>query len=144
MRKMIFILCIPTALLSACSPSGMQGNPAAVQAGAAIGGVLGAIVGDRAGGYNGSQFGALLGTVTGAAVGNAITTPREETYQVEEYYVKTYPSSSQYEHTSSYEPSSGLRIINLRFIDDNRNHVIDAEEDSKLVFDVVNDGDVTA
>ena len=41
MRKMIFILCIPTALLSACSPSGMQGNPAAVQAGAAIGGVLG-------------------------------------------------------------------------------------------------------
>ena len=56
MRKMIFILCIPTALLSACSPSGMQGNPAAVQAGAAIGGVLGAIVGDRAGGYNGSQF----------------------------------------------------------------------------------------
>ena len=135
MRKMIFILCIPTALLSACSPSGMQGNPAAVQAGAAIGGVLGAIVGDRAGGYNGSQFGALLGTVTGAAVGNAITTPREKTYQVEEYYVKTYPSSSQYEHTSSYEPSSGLRIINLRFIDDNRNHVIDAEEDSKLVFD---------
>lgn len=100
--------------------------------------------GDRAGGYNGSQFGALLGTVTGAAVGNAITTPREETYQVEEYYVKTYPSSSQYEHTSSYEPSSGLRIINLRFIDDNRNHVIDAEEDSKLVFDVVNDGDVPA
>ena len=134
MRKMIFILCIPTALLSACSPSGMQGNPAAVQAG----------VGDRAGGYNGSQFGALLGTVTGAAVGNAITTPREETYQVEEYYVKTYPSSSQYEHTSSYEPSSGLRIINLRFIDDNRNHVIDAEEDSKLVVDVVNDGDVPA
>ena len=112
--------------------------------GAAIGGVLGAIVGDRAGGYNGSQFGALLGTVTGAAVGNAITTPREKTYQVEEYYVKTYPSSSQYEHTSSYEPSSGLRIINLRFIDDNRNHVIDAEEDSKLVFDVVNDGDVPA
>lgn len=87
---------------------------------------------------------ALLGTVTGAAVGNAITTPREETCQVEEYYVKTYPSSSQYEHTSSYEPSSGLRIINLRFIDDNRNHVIDAEEDSKLVFDVVNDGDVPA
>ncbi|MCS3155848.1 hypothetical protein NXX77_26835 [Phocaeicola dorei] len=48
MRKMIFILCIPTALLSACSPSGMQGNPAAVQVYAAIGGVLGAIVGDRA------------------------------------------------------------------------------------------------
>lgn len=69
MRKMIFILCIPTVLLSACSPSGMQGNPAAVQAGAAIGGVLGAIVGDRAGGYNGSQFGALLGNCNGGCCG---------------------------------------------------------------------------
>ena len=87
-------------------------------------------------------FGLL--TIRNARQSGGITTPREETYQVEEYYVKTYPSSSQYEHTSSYEPSSGLRIINLRFIDDNRNHVIDAEEDSKLVFDVVNDGDVPA
>ena len=142
MRKMICVGCIAATLLTACSPYGMQGNPAAVQAGAAIGGVLGAIVGDRAGGYNGSQFGALLGTVAGAAVGNAVTTPREESYQADEYYVKTYPSSSQYEHTPSYEPSSGLRIINLRFIDDNRDHVIDAEEDSKLVFDIVNEGDV--
>lgn len=105
---------------------------------------MGAIVGDRAGGYNGSQFGALLGTVAGAAVGNVVTTPREDSYQVDEYYVKTYPSSPRYENAPSYEPSSGLRIINLRFIDDNRDHVIDAEEDSKLVFDIVNDGDVPA
>lgn len=69
MRKMIFILCIPTALLSACSPSGMQGNPAAVQAGAAIGGVLGAIVGDRAGGYNGSQFRRPAGNCNGGCCG---------------------------------------------------------------------------
>ena len=47
---------------------GMQGNPAAVQAGAAIGGVLGAIVGDRAGGYNGSQFGAA-GNCNGGCCG---------------------------------------------------------------------------
>lgn len=158
MRKTIFIL-LSVALLSGCSPYGMQGNPAAVQAGAAIGGVLGAIVGDRAGGYNGSQFGALIGTVAGAAVGNAVTTPREESYQVDEYYVKSRPSAPRYENNSRYEDdfryegspysentplASGLRIINLRFIDDNRNHVIDAEEDSKLVFDIVNDGDVPA
>ena len=66
---------LSTLILSGCSSYGMQGNPAAVQAGAAIGGVLGAIVGDRAGGYNASQFGALAGTVAGAAVGNAVTTP---------------------------------------------------------------------
>lgn len=144
MRRMIFVGGMVVSLLTACSPYGMQGNPAAVQAGAAIGGVLGAIVGDRAGGYNGSQFGALLGTVAGAAVGNAVTTPREETYPADEYYVETSPSSSRYENTPSYAPLSGLRIVNLRFIDDNRNHVIDAEEDSKLVFDLVNDGDVPA
>ena len=144
MKRTAFILFMVTSLLAACSPYGMQGNPAAVQAGAAIGGVLGAIVGDRAGGYNGPQFGALLGTVAGAAVGNDVTTPREDSYQVDEYYVKTYPSASRYENTPSYEPSSGLRIINLRFIDDNRNHVIDADEDSKLVFDIVNEGDVPA
>ena len=62
MRKMIFILCIPTALLSACSPSGMQGNPAAVQAGAAIGGVAGSVLTD----------GSALGTVGGAAIGGLI------------------------------------------------------------------------
>lgn len=164
MRKMIFIL-FSAILLSGCSPYGMQGNPAAVQAGAAIGGVLGAIVGDRAGGYNGSQFGALIGTVAGAAIGNAATTPREDSYQVDEYYIKSRPSAPRYKNSSRYrgdsryeddfryegQPhdentpfASGLRIINLRFIDDNRNHMIDAEEDSKLVFDIVNDGDVPA
>lgn len=158
MRKTIFIL-LSVALLLGCSPYGMRGNPAAVQAGAAIGGVLGAIVGDRAGGYNGSQFGALIGTVAGAAVGNAVTTPREESYQVDEYYIKSRPSAPRYENNSRYEDdlryegspysentplASGLRIINLRFIDDNRNHMIDADEDSKLIFDIVNDGDVPA
>lgn len=159
MKKTVFILCFVARLLSACSPYGMQGNPAAVQAGAAIGGVLGAIVGDRAGGYNGSQFGALIGTVAGAAVGNAVTTPREDSYEVEEYYIKSRPSaprygnygrredSSRYDEPPYYEdmpPASGLQIDNLRFVDDNRNHVIDAEEESKLVFDIVNNGEVPA
>lgn len=48
MEKVALIL-LSTLILSGCSSYGMQGNPAAVQAGAAIGGVLGAIVGDRAG-----------------------------------------------------------------------------------------------
>ena len=84
MEKVALIL-LSTLILSGCSSYGMQGNPAAVQAGAAIGGVLGAIVGDRAGGYNASQFGALAGTVAGAAVGNAVTTPRQDDGAEEEY-----------------------------------------------------------
>lgn len=87
--------------------------------------------GGSAGGYNASQFGALAGTVAGAAVGNAVTTPRQDDGAEEEY--------------DNYAPAySGLHVTNLRFIDENRNHTIDAEEDSKLVFDVVNDGDTPA
>ena len=35
---------------------------------------------------------------------------------------------------------ANLKIRNIRFIDDNRNHVIDAGENSKVVFEIVNEG----
>lgn len=147
MNKMVWMGCAMW-LFTSCSLYQMQGSPAAVQTGAAVGGVLGAIVGERAGGYTGSQFGALLGTVAGAAVGNAVTTPREEEYGVDEYSIQTYPSNSRNEDWRTYrndwEPVSGLQIVNLRFVDDNRNHWIDAEEECKLVFDIVNRGEMPA
>lgn len=137
MKKYILLFfCIP--FMSSCYTTRMQGSPAAVSAGASIGGVLGSIVGDRAGGYNGSQFGALLGTVAGAAIGNAVTTPKKEKVELEQgYYSDNIPSESYY-------APSGLRITNIRFIDDNRNQAIDANEKCKLIFDIVNDGDVAA
>jgi len=132
MKKIICLL-VFAASLTSCRTTSMQGSPAAVAAGSSIGGVLGSIVGDRAGGWHGSQFGALVGTVAGAAIGNAVTTPRQEKVVVE----KARP-------VEPYYAPSGLRITNIRFIDDNRNHVIDAEENCKLVFDIVNEGDVSA
>lgn len=135
--KKILLLLITAVSLSSCYTASMQGSPAAVSAGASIGGVLGSIVGDRAGGWQGSQFGALVGTVAGAAIGNAITTPRQEKVVIEESYPENAPSESYY-------APSGLRVTNIRFIDDNRNHTIDAEENCKLVFDIVNEGDVSA
>ena len=136
MRKVIFLLAC-MGLLSSCYTASMKGSPAAVAAGSSIGGVLGSIVGDRAGGYHGSQFGELLGTVAGAAIGNAVTTPRQEKIVVEEKRSESIPAESYY-------APSGLRITNIRFVDDNRNHTIDAEENCKLVFDIVNEGDVSA
>ncbi len=149
MKKILCIILLAVGLLTSCSPNMMQGSPAAVQAGAAIGGVFGAIMGDRAGGYPGSQFGALVGTVAGAAIGNAVSTPRQDTYSDEEYYVESRTSVPRYESSSHsyYEEVplvSDLQITNLRFIDDNRNHVIDAEEESQLVFDIVNNGQLPA
>lgn len=137
MKKILVLLLPMVVTLSSCYTTSMKGSPAAVAAGSSIGGVLGSIVGDRAGGYHGSQFGALLGTVTGAVIGNAVTTPRQEKVVVEENYPERTPSESYY-------APSGLRITNIRFIDDNRNHVIDAEETCKLVFEIVNEGDVSA
>ena len=119
-------------ILTSCYTTSMQGSPAAVSAGASIGGMLGSIVGDRAGGYNGSQFGALVGTVAGAIVGNVVTTPRRER-------VETIPADEQLGWT---ETVSGVKVTNIRFIDDNRNHIIDAGECCKLVFDLVNEGEV--
>ena len=134
MNRLVYLwIMLSSVLCTSCVTTSFSGSPAAVSAGASIGGVLGSIVGDRAGGYHGSQFGALIGTVAGAAVGNAVTTPRQDTREI----VVNSPSESYY-------APSGLQIINLRFVDDNRNHVIDANESCKLVFDIVNEGDVSA
>ena len=132
MKKTIYLLVMAVSLTS-CYTTSMQGSPAAVAAGSSIGSIVGSIVGERAGGYNGSQFGALIGTVAGAAIGNAVTTPRQEKEVIEEV-----------QPTEPYYAPSGLRVTNIRFIDDNRNHTIDAEENCKLVFDIVNEGDVSA
>ena len=136
MKKLLLLLMV-AVLMSSCYTTSMKGSPAAVAAGSSIGGVLGSIVGDRAGGWRGSQFGALVGTVAGAAIGNAVTTPRQEKVVVEERYPENAP-------TEPYYAPSGLRVTNIRFIDDNRNHTIDAGENCKLVFDIVNEGDVSA
>ena len=136
MKKLLLLLMVAVSM-SSCYTTSMKGSPAAVAAGSSIGGVLGSIVGDRAGGWRGSQFGALVGTVAGAAIGNAVTTPRQEKVVVEERYPENAP-------TEPYYAPSGLRVTNIRFIDDNHNHTIDAGENCKLVFDIVNEGDVSA
>lgn len=131
--KNLFCLLLSMVLFTSCYTVSMSGSPAAVSAGASIGGVLGSIVGERAGGWHGSQFGALVGTVAGAAIGNAVTTPRTEKVVIEEK-----------SEANPYYVPSGLQVTNIRFIDDNRNHTIDAEENCKLIFDIVNAGDHSA
>lgn len=134
--KKVIVMLLSALMLTSCYTTRMGGSPAAVSAGASIGGVLGSIVGDRAGGYGGSQFGALLGTVAGAAIGNAVTTPPKE---------KVYRETEETNVPSgSYNAFSGLQITNIRFIDDNRNQAIDAGESCKIIFEIVNAGDVAA
>lgn len=134
--KKVIVMLLSALMLTSCYTTRMGGSPAAVSAGASIGGALGSIVGDRAGGYGGSQFGALLGTVAGAAIGNAVTTPPKE---------KVYRETEETNVPSgSFNAVSGLQITNIRFIDDNRNQAIDAGESCKIIFEIVNAGDVAA
>lgn len=134
MRKAIICISL-CSLLWGCGPNGLQGNPIAIQAGASIGGLLGTIVGDQIGGYNGSAIGSIVGTVAGAAVGNAVTTPKN----IEDSgYYEEYEPIVRAERAPVRE--SDLRIKNIRFIDDNRNQAIDANEDSKIIFEIFNEG----
>lgn len=138
-----------TMLCSGCGTSRMgAGDPGATIAGAAIGGnvggAIGGLIGDSnrgwRGSYRGSAIGTIVGTIAGAAIANAATAPRqpeEQAYQVE----RTQPSEYRPAHTSAI---GHLKIRNIRFIDANRNHVIDAGENSKVIFEIMNEGSKTA
>ena len=126
------------------------GQADAIMAGASIGGSLGSsiggLIGDNnhgwRGGYRGSAIGNIVGTIAGAAIGNALTAPRQEQIEedayipeVREVRVQKYKKQPQVQ-----PPISQLKLRKIRFIDDNRSHVIDAGENSKIIFEIMNEG----
>lgn len=133
---------LPAFLLSGCATGRMSGNPGAVVAGASIGGSVGSAIGGLIGennrgwrgGYRGSAIGTIVGTVAGAAIGNAISAPRQKEDEYIEIIERKKPVSQRPVSVAN------LKIRNIRFIDDNRNHVIDAGENSKVIFEIVNEG----
>lgn len=150
MKKQSTIILLLALLLNGCA-SGRMGNPGTIMAGAAIGGSLGSsiggLVGDNhhgwRGGYRGSAIGNIVGTVAGAAIGNAITAPRDTPIEDEAYMPETteiHVKRSKAKPQRVKFPSPKLRIRNIRFIDSNRNHIIDAGESSKIIFEVMNEG----
>lgn len=138
-------------LCSGCGTGRMaSGDPYAVLSGAAIGGNVGGAIGGLIGesnrgwrgGYRGSAIGTIVGTIAGAAIANAATAPK----QPEEY-------SYRIERTQPYNPRikeecssaiNNLKIHNIRFIDDDRNHVISSGENGKVIFEIMNEGNRTA
>lgn len=137
-------------LLSGCGTGRLAaGDPYATLTGASIGGnvggAIGGLIGETSrgwrGSYRGSAIGTIVGTIAGAAIGNAVTAPK----QTEEY-------SYRIERTQSYKSQSegrssamdNLKIRNIRFIDDDRDHVISSGENSRVVFEIINVGDRTA
>ena len=148
MKKQLTVFLLSVLLLSGCA-SGRMGNPGAIVAGASIGGSLGGsiggLIGDNnrgwRGGYRGSAIGNIVGTIAGAAIGSALTAPRQEPIEDDAYVPEVREVRVQkYKKQSVQQPVSQLKLRRNRFIDDNRSHVIDAGENSKIIFEIMNEG----
>ena len=147
MKKQLTVFLLSVLLLSGCA-SGRMGNPGAIVAGASIGGSLGGsiggLIGDNnrgwRGGYRGSAIGNIVGTIAGAAIGSALTAPRQEPIEDDAYVLEVREVRVQkYKKQPVRQPVSQLKLRRIRFIDDNRSHVIDAGENSKIIFEIMNE-----
>ena len=147
MKKQLTVFLLSVLLLSGCA-SGRMGNPGAILAGASIGGSLGGsiggLIGDNnrgwRGGYRGSAIGNIVGTIAGAAIGSALTAPRQEPIEDDAYVPEVREVRVQkYKKQPVQQPVSQLKLRRIRFIDDNRSHVIDAGENSKIIFEIMNE-----
>lgn len=147
MKKVAILLLIVSLLSSGCGTTQPE-RTGAIVGGAAIGnsvgGAIGGLVGDSRhgwrGSYRGSAIGSIVGTLAGAAIGGALTAPksREEdraNYPVEQVYAEP-------DYTQS--ALSSLYIRNIRFIDNDRDHVISSGESSKIIFEIMNEGNEIA
>lgn len=155
MKKQITIHLAGTlALAMLCSGCGTgrmaSGDPYAVLSGAAIGGNVGGAIGGLIGesnkgwrgGYRGSAIGTIVGTIAGAAIANAATAPK----QTEEYGYRVERTQPVNPHPRERASAAidNLRIHNIRFIDDGRDHVINSGENCKVIFEIMNEGNRTA
>lgn len=151
--KKLLILSLSISL-AACGTAGMQGNPGAILVGAQAGGMVGSIIGSSSDSFTGWAIGNVVGTIAGAAIGNAVSTPHESqqqsvpsrTYQQPE---NSYPeTNSETDNTynqgrSIYKdatPFLPVMIQNIRFVDENNDHIIQAGEFCKLIFELYNSG----
>ena len=147
MKKQLTVFLLSVLLLSGCA-SGRMGNPGAIVAGASIGGSLGGsiggLIGDNnrgwRGGYRGSAIGNIVGTIAGAAIGSALTAPRQEPIEDDAYVPEVREVRVQkYKKQPVRKSVSHLYMRRIRFIADDRSHVIDAGENSKIIFEIMNE-----
>lgn len=141
MMKKIAIVMLGLALtLSSCTTTSQFYG---ATTGASLGGLFGSAIGGITGGRHGHNVGTLAGMAIGGVLGAAATAPKTEdgNYRTSDYYGDY--ESGDYRQNNSYSPFAKLEIENMRLIeeDDWNNGMIDAEEHSRIVFDIRNTGD---
>ncbi len=111
-----------------------------VTTGASIGGMFGSAIGGIADGPRGSDMGTVVGMAIGGIIGAAATAPKtnDGNYRSSDYYYDY--DMDDYRQNNAYSPFANIEIEELRFVDENNNRALDAEEHAKLVFIMRNTG----
>ena len=138
MKKTVFLVLTATALLMSSCQSMSQFYGAAT--GASLGGMFGSAIGGIADGPRGSDLGTVVGMAVGGMIGAAATAPKTDdgNYRSSDYYYDY--DMDDYRQNNAYSPYASLDIEELRFVDDNNNRALDAEEHARLVFIIRNTG----
>lgn len=137
-KKTVFAGLMASALLLSSCQSMSQFYGATT--GASIGGMFGSAIGGIADGPRGSDMGTVVGMAIGGIIGAAATAPRTDdgNYRSSDYYYEY--GSDDYRQNNSYSPYVNIEIAELRFVDENNNRALDANEHAKLVFIMRNTG----
>ena len=111
-----------------------------VTTGASIGGMFGSAIGGIADGPRGSDMGTVVGMAIGGIIGAAATAPKTDdgNYRSSDYYYDY--DMDDYRQNNAYSPYVNIEIAELRFVDENNNRALDANEHAKLVFIMRNTG----
>ena len=138
MKKTVFVALTATALLMSSCQSMNQFYGAAT--GASIGGMFGSAIGGIADGPRGSDMGTVFGMAIGGIIGAAATAPNTDdgNYRSSDYYYDY--DDDDYRENNAYSPYASIEIADLRFVDENNNRALDADEHAKFVFIIRNTG----
>ena len=137
-KKSLFAgLMVSALMLSSCQSMGQFYGAAT---GASIGGMFGSAIGGISDGRRGSDLGTVVGMAVGGIIGAAATAPKTDdgNYRSSDYYYDY--DMDDYRQNNAYSPYVNIEIVDLRFVDENNNNALDANEHAKLVFIMRNTG----
>jgi hypothetical protein len=138
MKKTVFVGLMAIALFMSSCQSMSQFYGAAT--GASLGGMFGSAIGGMTDGPRGSDLGTVVGMAVGGIIGAAATAPKTDdgNYRSSDYYYDY--DRDDYRQNNAYSPYVSIEIAELRFVDENNNRALDANEHAKLVFIIRNTG----
>lgn len=138
MKKTVFVALTATALLMSSCQSMSQFYGATT--GASLGGMFGSAIGGITDGPRGSNLGTVVGMAVGGIIGAAATAPKTDdgNYRSSDYYYDY--GMDDYRQNNAYSPFANIEIEELRFVDENNNRALDADEHARLVFIMRNTG----